>query len=60
MFGDLVKFRELTQTTQKLWDFDLKYEHHEQPPLFFGDGEAAPAGDINVSQDWDGYLTSNN
>ena len=59
MFGDLVKFHELR--TQKLWDFDLKYEHHEQPPLFFGGGDSdVPAGEIKVSPDWDGYLSSNN
>eukprot|EP00291_Cryptomonas_curvata_P022127 CAMPEP_0172167400 /NCGR_PEP_ID=MMETSP1050-20130122/9554_1 /TAXON_ID=233186 /ORGANISM="Cryptomonas curvata, Strain CCAP979/52" /LENGTH=41 /DNA_ID= /DNA_START= /DNA_END= /DNA_ORIENTATION= len=37
----------------------MTYEHHEQPPLFLGSGgEAAPAGDITVSSDWEGYLNS--
>ena len=60
MFSDLVAYHKLR--TQQLWDFNLQYEHHEQPPLYFGGGDSdpAPTGNISVSSDWDGFLTSDN
>ena len=63
MFSDIVHFQALVGQTptknQKLWGFNMTYEHHEQPPLFLGSGDdSAPAGDISASSDWDGYLNS--
>jgi hypothetical protein len=63
MFSDIVHFQTLVSQTpvknQKLWDFNMTYEHHEQPPLFMGSGgEPAPAGEISSNPDWEAYLNS--
>jgi hypothetical protein len=63
MFSDIVHFQSLVSNAptknQKLWSYNMTYEHHEQPPLFMGSGgEPAPEGDISVSSDWEGYLNT--
>ena len=53
MLQDARKYVELRSSmwTQQLWMFNMEYEHHEQPPLYFGDDLGAGAGseDIDTS-----------
>ena len=53
MLQDARKYVELRSSiwTQQLWMFNMEYEHHEQPPIYFGDDLGAGAGAEDVDID---------
>ena len=71
MFADIAHFTSLMSNVhatassehsknQKLWSFNMTYEHHEQPPLSMGSGvvDIPPTGDLDATPEWTSFLNS--